>query len=71
MCKSTDQAFQKANEAINDYPPQRHAHDAMSSIEEVIKNAELNADLKCTFPKPWDSSELISKIKEEIRKLDE
>ena len=39
--------------------------------EKAIKNAQLNADLKCTFSKPWESSELVSKIKEEIGKLDE
>lgn len=38
---------------------------------QAIKNAQLNADLKCTFSKPWDSSELVSKIKEEIGKLHE
>jgi len=38
---------------------------------EAIRNAQLNANLKCTFPKPWDSTELITKIKEEIGKLDE
>ncbi len=39
--------------------------------ERAIKNAQLNADLKCTFSKPWDSSELVSKIKEEIGKVHE
>jgi response regulator RpfG family c-di-GMP phosphodiesterase len=39
--------------------------------KEAIENAQLNADLKCTFSKPWDSAELVAKIKEEIGKLDE
>lgn len=39
--------------------------------ENAIKNAQLNADLNCTFSKPWESSELVSKIKEEIGKLNE
>ena len=37
----------------------------------AIKNAQLNANLKYTFSKPWDSKELISKINEEIGKLHE
>ena len=44
MCNSTDKAFEEANETINDYPPQRHAHDALSSIEEVLKHGELSSD---------------------------
>jgi response regulator RpfG family c-di-GMP phosphodiesterase len=38
---------------------------------EAITNAQINADLKYTFSKPWDSKELISKIEEEIGKLHE
>ena len=36
---------------------------------DAIKNAQINANLKYTFSKPWDSKELISKIEEEIEKL--
>lgn len=38
---------------------------------EAITNAKINADLKYTFSKPWDSEELITKIEEEIGKLHE
>jgi response regulator RpfG family c-di-GMP phosphodiesterase len=38
---------------------------------EAITNAKINADLKYTFSKPWDSKELITKIEEEIGKLHE
>ena len=39
--------------------------------KEAIKNAQLNANLKYTFSKPWDAKELISKIEEEIRKMND
>lgn len=42
--QNSDTAFEEANQAINDYPPQRHAHDALSSIEEVLKHGELTHD---------------------------
>ncbi|WP_419765409.1 MAG: response regulator [Arcobacter sp.] len=38
---------------------------------EAIKNAELHANLKYTFSKPWESKKLISAIEEEIGKLNE
>jgi CheY-like chemotaxis protein len=37
----------------------------------AITNAKINADLKYAFSKPWDSKELISKIEEEIERLNE
>ncbi len=39
--------------------------------KDAIANAKLNANLKHTFSKPWDSKELISKIEEEIGKTNE
>lgn len=39
--------------------------------KEAIKNAQLNANLKYTFSKPWDAKELISKIEEEIGKMND
>lgn len=39
--------------------------------KDAIKNAELNADLKYTFSKPWESKDLINKIEEEIKKINE
>lgn len=39
--------------------------------KEAIKNAQLNANLKYTFSKPWDAKELISKIEEEIEKMND
>jgi len=33
---------------------------------EAIKNAQLHTNLKYTFSKPWESSELIATIKQEI-----
>ena len=43
----------------------------ISSDKEAIKNAQLNANLKYTFSKPWDAKELISKIEEEIGKMND
>jgi response regulator RpfG family c-di-GMP phosphodiesterase len=39
--------------------------------KDAIRNAQENTNLKYTFSKPWDSEELISKIEEEIRNLNE
>lgn len=39
--------------------------------KEAIQNAKENADLKMAFSKPWDSKELVTKIKEELAKINE